>query len=217
VPATKINVNLIRAFEGPRHARLEQIWQKYARQYEDRMHLHVFDNLGAKLNHADCLEAIWEAETRRPERYTIFTEFDFLPGPDFLKAPSSAVEAASYVTRNPGTRNLTIFNKAGAWFVAIDKQLGGDLRGAFRVGGAHNDPANLLADHLRRAGGPGCRLLESEDCYPRHYGVKVAMRGEHLFFSRHYGDPPHLRIAGLPLGDIQRKIDAVVADYENRL
>jgi hypothetical protein len=196
-----INVNIIRIFDGPVHQRLEQIWRHYKKHHE--FNLHVFDNTKLQLRHDVAYNEIWRKERNRGERFAIFTEFDFLPGPGFLSTSigDSAVKAAEYCTRNSDTMELEWHGIPGAWFILIDKEWTPPLD--FSSAGPFNDPANgLPAD-----------LIHSEDCYPEHYGCRVGQKGEHLFFSRHYNDSPELKIAGLPLDDILKKIKIRLDNY----
>lgn len=213
--ADKVNVNLIRIFEGPRHQKLELLWKYYALTHADRMNLHVFDNTELRLPHDRAYARMWQLEARRPEKHTIFTEFDFLPGPDFLRYLPTDMWAAQYVTRDPHTKALRKHPFPGAWYVAINKDAQ-EFAPDFRSGGQFNDPANLL----------DCETLDTEDCYPRHYGVKVFTEaftredglvrfdfGEHLFWSRHYNDSPNSMPAGFHLRPILEGVDAAIDSW----
>lgn len=199
-----IHVNVIRAFEGPRHQQLELLWRWYANMHANQMKLCVFDNTKLQLSHATAYERMWEQESRRDARYTIFTEFDFLPGPDFLKVRPDTAIAAQYVVRDPTTKDLRKFSFPGAWFVMIDKDT--VQRPNFSCGGPFNDPCNQL----------DATLLDTTDCYPRHYGVQVADVGEHLFWSRHYNDDPDSRPAGFHLRPILEGVDRAIKDWLSR-
>jgi hypothetical protein len=200
-----INVNIIRIFKGPRHDRLEFLWKKFAEKHADLMTLHVFDNRSLRMSHDWCMTRMWEKEQQRPEALAIFTEFDFLPGPQFLNVKPECVAAAEYCTRASESRRMQTHGMPGAWFVAVNKELCGHLN--FFAGGPFNDPCNELKAYLYAA----------EDCYPRHYGCAVkndhGLIGEHLFWSRHYNDSPDLRPAGFDLGDIQAKVDSAISDW----
>lgn len=166
----------------------------------------MFDNTSRKLSHATALNEIWAGERERPNRWAIFSEFDFLPGPGFLSLPAGgdAVYAAEYCTRDPVSLEMRLHRIPGAWFVLIDKEWAPHLD--FSPCGRFNDPANGLP----------ASLIPSADCLPRHYGVRVGERGEHLFWSRHYNDPPGARVVGFNLDDIRQRIDRTLDDYENR-
>jgi hypothetical protein len=210
----RINVNIIRIFEGPRHRQLELLWKWYADQHAGQMSLHVFDNTQLRLPHDRAYERIWELESRRTEPYTIITEFDFLPGPDFLRVLPETMWAAQYVTRDPHSKDLKRHLFPGAWYVAAKKDQVPE-HPHFRNAGPFNDPCNDL----------DCEYLETDDCYPRHYGVKVftefATRkgldryeiGEHLFWSRHYNDPPDSWPAGFHLRPILEGVDRAIYDW----
>lgn len=207
--APQISINLIRAFEGPRHKKLERVWQYAANFHFPDARLHILDNPGGRDSHAHCLNRIWDQERRRPERYAVLSEFDFLPDPDnFLdldqvneEYPVAAVE---YVTRDPYTRKLLGHGFPGAWYILVDKQACPDLD--FTAGGPFNDPANELAAFVRQKYNKAVRLLFGVDQYPRHYGVRYP-QGTHLFFSRHYNDHPSTTVAGFCLWDILKKVD----------
>lgn len=55
---TTTNVNIIRAFQGPRHSKLERIWQYYRQRHD--INLHVYDNPEALLNHGQALQRMWD-------------------------------------------------------------------------------------------------------------------------------------------------------------
>ena len=212
--STKVSVNLIRAFTGPRHTRTEDVWEQVA-EYCD---VHLHDNRVAQASHATCYNEMWRAELLRPNRYTIFTELDVLPGPNFLDTsvltPVCPVAAAQYVTRHCGRWTLQRHPYPGAWYVLVDKKfVHGRLH--FDAGGPHNDPANNLHTFLGNEYGRCVHRLGTEDCHPRHWGCTIERdRGEHLFWSRHWNDSPESRPAGFPLDQIQAGVDRALADYE---
>ena len=210
-----INVNLIRAFSGPRHDRLERVWDVILEHQKHLVTGHIFANPGAHMSHAQCLNALWEEELKRPEPFALLTEYDFLPNlplwlPTIHLAGNSPILAAEYITRDPKTRRLLHHDIPGAWYILIDKTRIGALD--FSGAGDFNDPANGLVAYVTREYNSSILLLNHEDCYPRHYGARL-MTGEHLFFSRHLHDDPHQSVAGLHLGDIQRKHDWAVEDW----
>lgn len=210
-----INVHLIRAFEGPRHARLERIWKIIAEIYADRATVWVHDNLTEKKPHATMLEAIWQDVIRQEQEDVIITEFDFLPAPGWLD-PRGESECAEYCTRDPYSRTLQQHGLAAPWwmhFVHLLPSTRSDLSGGFQSGGRFNDPCGELLPAARRAG-CSIRLLSGVDGYPVSYGVSYPGRGTHLFWSRHYNDPPVGIIAGVLLGEMQRKVDRVLDEYE---
>lgn len=222
VRSVETSVSLIRAFEGPRHARLYRIWARIMERYEADAQFRVYDNVADQRGHAEMLDRMWREELGRPERYAIFTEFDFLPSEGWLDPPKAVVEATRYCTRNPNTLKLLKHPYPGAWFVVVDKEalLAGreKLRNLhpFAPASPHNDPGNGLFDAMSKIN-VWWRLLEVKDCMPRHYGVEVEGRGEHLFWSRHYNNPPDMRPAGFCLGDIQTKVDLTISAYEARI
>lgn len=211
-------VYMIRAFEGPRHERLESIWARIEQRDRAKVAFSVYENEDGRC-HADCLNEIWQTARKDAERYALFTEFDFLPYPTWLGAKQwldaeHPVVTANYVTRNPVSKTIEVHGKPGAWYMLVDKENIGDLD--FTAGGAHNDPANELSHFVRRQG-KAVHLLGATDCYPRHWGCQVNGAGEHLFWSRHYNDDPALTVAGFPLRDILRGVDHALDDYEETL
>lgn len=210
-PSAKINVNLIRAFTGPRHARCEAVWQKFAREHKASINLHIFNNPDARRPHGECLQEMWEREQKRDEFRCIFTEFDFLPNEGLAHWPFThfslitPVEAAAYCTRDPGTLELLQHKLPGAWCVRISKALLHEPRRLdLTAGGPFNDPCGRLAESL---GDQVLRLLPQLDRRPVSYGTVTRGGGTHLFFSRHYNDDPSLRPAGFSLGDILAGVD----------
>ena len=211
----QINVNIIRAFQGPRHSRLEFLWETLAEQHKKTWRLCTFSNPGARLSHAKALNALWAEELTRPQRYAIITEYDFLPDwdrftPLEMLSEKRPIYAAEYCTRNPGTLRLIPHGIAGAWYVLVDKHYIKSL--AFDPEGAFNDPANGLAQYVRTAYDRGLMMFTAKDCMPRHYGTRH-LPGEHLFWSRHYNDNPLSSPAGFNLGDILGRHDTAVATY----
>jgi hypothetical protein len=197
----KTSVNIIKIFDGPRHRRLELIWKNFHKQHE--FDLHIFDNTKLRLPHDQALNRMWEQEQRRDSDVTIFTEFDFIPGIAFLDPTfysEGAVHAAEYVVRDPESKNVLPQAIPGAWYIHIDREWTVPLD--FSNFGTFNDPAN----------GIPASLLIGVDCYPEHYGMRYLDKygyriGEHLFWSRHYNDPPGQRPASFDLDDILRKVD----------
>lgn len=213
-----INVNIIRAFEGPRHERLELLWAVIAEYCKKDISLHIYPNLGAKLSHAECLNYMWIEELKRPEPFALITEFDFLPNlrtwlPTKYLLTDAPVLAAEYCTREPESSKLLSHDLPGAWYILIDKTRVGDLD--FSGAGPFNDPANGLGWCVRKRYNAPLLLLTHSDCYPRHYGAEMLV-GEHLFFSRHIHDDPDMKVAGLILGDIQKKHDRAVEFWIRR-
>lgn len=219
---TTTNLHLIRAFEGPRHARLEKIWERVEQLVRPHgVVVHIHDNLErlskAQLSHGEKLQEIWEGEKADPAPQAIFTEFDFLPDlaaglverPGAVGSGSKPIHAAEYATRSPLGRRLVRHGIPGAWFVAVDKRrLGRDTeRVDFRPGGPGNDPAGRLPPDL-------VQLLGAEEGTYSPFGCRVPGCGEHLFWSRHYNDPPTALHAGFVMGEIQRAVDRACDLYE---
>jgi hypothetical protein len=252
--ASQTNLHLIRAFEGPRHTRLERIWERVGALCPG-VSIHVHDNLSKgggppPLQHGQKLQEIWEGEKADPSApVCIFTEFDLLPdlpgilgaheeglfagpcaggdgvrqGGDGLHRPAAPLDirgglsdrpiwAAEYATRDPYTRRIRRWGLPGAWFVRIDNlsPLLVGVRLDFTAGGPANDPAAKLPPSLTH-------LLGAEEGTFSRFGVRVPGVGEHLFFSRHYNDPPTRIVAGFVIGEIQRAVDRACDLYEEYL
>lgn len=212
----QVNVNLIRAFDGPRHANLEFLWDLVAEHCQKDIRLHVLANPSARLRHSQCLNEIWNTERNRPERYALLTEFDFLPYfggflPLDRLTPKAPILACNYATRDPQTLKLAEHDCAGAWYVLIDKENAPkDLD--FTDGGPGNDPAGNLIKRLRIDHEKTGTLVAGRDCLPLHYGLSYPM-GVHLFWSRHLHDNPNTVVAGCKLGDIQIGHDLAVRNW----
>lgn len=217
----QVNLHLIRAFEGPRHTRLERIWERVAALVAPQgVVVKIHDNLDRmskrQLSHGEKLQEIWEGEKADPAPQAIFTEFDFLPDLVGLGAghwPAGVdrpILAAEYATRSPLGRRLVLHGVAGAWFVRINKRLLGDARLDFTAGGPGNDPAGRLPSDL-------VHLLGAEQGRLSPFGVIVPGVGEHLFWSRAYNDPPTAIHAGFVMGEIQRAVDRACDKYEEYL
>lgn len=203
----KVDVHIIRAFEGPRHDRLAAIWDCVAEYCKESIRLRIFANPGAKLSHAECLQAQWDAIKNEPG-VSLFTEFDFLPdlrldgGRGWLlgKFARTPCVAAGYYTRNPRTMALCEHgSRAGGWYVRIERDL---VQSELTFAGKP-DPANQLPVQIPTL------LLAGSDEFPVHYGVRYAP-GTHLFWSRHLHDDPNLVVAGCKLADVQSAHDFAV-------
>lgn len=216
----KINVNIIRVWHGDRHKRLRDLWRHWACLHSQEANLHWFENIDAKLDHVPCYEAIWKQEVKRPERFAIFTEHDFIPGPAFLYQckfmdPDHPVTAAPYCTRNQ-QHELHVHDRPGAWYILVDKWSLKSPYMYFKSGAL--DTCNNMALPLERYG-QKLNLTWTRDAYPEHYGLDVldrygALIGTHLFWSRHYNDPPGTRVCGFDLDEIRAKIDKVIRNAE---
>lgn len=199
--AEKINVNIIDIFQGPRHDRLRRIWNKIGTLPNIR--LNWFQN-SVGFTHGACLEIMWAEELRRPERYCLFTEADFLPNKNWLPlhklTPERPIHAAEYCTRDPVTLQLRKHGIPGGWFVLIDKtNCPVDLQWDSING---KDPANDLPVHRTT-------FVNTLDALPLHWGVLMGP-GDHLFWSRHLHSDPDLVVAGVRMGDVQRAHDKFV-------
>lgn len=206
-----INVRIARAFEGPRHTRLERIWDCVAEFKKATLRLKVHPNPGARKTHAQMFAEMWAAEQKEPNRWVLLTEFDFLPDLWSEVTPTAPIlkhevdaMGVYYCTRNPSSKQLVFPDNtmAGGWWLLIDKERAPkhlDFEGQV-------DPCTSLLYQMDML------LLRGQDCYPHHYGVSYPY-GVHLFWSRHYHDDPNTRVAGVLLGEVQRKHDVAVTDW----
>lgn len=159
---------------------------------------------GGRRSHAANLALEWEAAQSCPERVAILTEFDLLPEDGLLAEEPVSLLCAEYCTRHPGTWRVQPHGTPGAWFVRIDKERLGGLPLDFSAGGVFNDPGAHLYS-------PDMRLIPPEDCWP---GVRVGEKGVHLFWSRHYNDPPAPLPCGFHLRDIHVGVDSLLDAYD---
>jgi hypothetical protein len=215
----RVNVNIIRAFEGPRHDVLEAIWYEYLNAHNDEICVWVYDNRGDhRWSHATALQRMWEDEKQRPEPIAVFTEFDFLPAPGFaqrvgqtqnLTVPTP-IEAAEYCDRNMRTMALRPKGIPGAWFIRVNKSL---LHAEpYFWAGPGEDPANHLGRDFEDKG-QAVVLLPQEDCLPEHLGTRTVPYGEHLFYSRHYNNTPADQ-AGVPhLPAVLHGVDTAINNW----
>lgn len=209
-----ITVRIINVFEGFRHARLRSIWEVVAEYAQTALKLKWFRNTGG-WDHAECLNRIWSEEQTDLAGRLVITEHDFLPDLNYddwllqmdLDQPDIAVAGACYSKRG-GNRQLHNYPEVvGPWFMSFDKtKCPGRLEFRGRV-----DPAGELTTQLHEAG-YDLMLYPGTDPYPLHIGVEYAF-GTHLFWSRHYNDPPATRVSGYSVDEILTKHDRCVASW----
>lgn len=211
-----VSVRLIRAFEGPRHDRLRDLWTAIAEYSAPYVRVEWFPNQGALLSHGDAFQRIWIEENSREPQYVLMTEEDFLPRLTrgyrgwtgcsyFQRRKGAPAVLLPYHTRNPGTRKLILHPGLSAgWYIAIDKQT---APRRLRFPGKP-DPGNQLLEQFRNCGLHPV-MLAALDSYPEHYGIEYPV-GWHLFWSRHLHDDPHRRVSGFLLGDVQKRHDRAV-------
>lgn len=210
-----VNVNIVRVFEGWRHEKLRFLWDVAAEAYAEHFRLNWFAN-PLTISHPEILHRMWQAELARPERFAMICEHDCLPDLHakwlglHLLDYEHPVAATRYATRGPNRRMLR-HDCIAPWFVVIDKERVRDLH--WENWGEFNDPANGLKHFLEMDyPGKSVKIIELEDCFPDHFGVRCEL-GVHLAWSRHYHDPPNQFAAGICLGDIQRKHDEAVGAW----
>jgi hypothetical protein len=212
-------IRLIRAFDGPRHRRLRDIWTAIAEYIQQDVAVRWYANTKG-LRHAQCFDIMWREEQEFDNWGVLFTEEDFLPdlaldlddwtGITSFHHTNQAAAATSYCTRSPKSRKL--FQKAelaGGWFICIDKEHFPKPQEISFEGDP--DPANQLRGCLE-AYSKVISLVPGKDGFPHHYGVEYPY-GTHLFWSRHYHDDPRTRVSGFKLGDIQTKVDWRISQW----
>lgn len=204
------HVRLTRAFEGPRHDRLEKLWVCIAEYAKDRIRLIFEPNIGARASHAKMFQRMWAKDSEFENRFLLLTEMDFLPElagqwlPVSLFEESAKVNAVAtqYYTRNPNNMRLVRHaGKPGGWWVLVDKtRAPAQLEFEGRP-----DPCNQLPEQMPTA------ILPGIDCYPNDYGVEYAV-GKHLFWSRHYHEgEDNETINGVQLGKMRKAHDRAVS------
>jgi hypothetical protein len=211
--SSDITIRLIRAFDGPRHQRLRDIWTAIAEYIAPHISVRWYANEKG-LRHAQAFDVMWREEEEFNNQIVLFTEEDFLPdltmgrrnwtGLSSFQDEKQAAAGVMYCTRSPKSREVLQYgDKAGGWFICIDKtKFPGPRHFSFE---GTPDPANQLRPHLRDFGWT-VSLLAGNDGYPHHFGMEYPY-GTHLFWSRHYHDDPNIRVSGFKLGDIQWKVD----------
>ena len=216
-----VNLWLIRAFTGPLHTTLEHIWDAIA-EYEapHGVRLNVYDNAGAPQRHGEALNSIWAAECGRPEVFFAFTEYDFLPelrNRDWLGIEQHGDDyglwGAMYATRGEGRSLIQDPDACAGWFFIINK-----LYCPRRLAFDHQpDPANDLPRLFDRAGLPW-RLYAGTDTTLDGHGHGIAYKnfGTHLFWSRHYNDPPETQLGPWTAGEIQAGVRAEIKAWFQR-
>jgi hypothetical protein len=214
-----LTIRLIRAFHGPRHERLRNIWEAIAEYISPKVNVRWFANT-KRLQHAECYDVMWREEQEFDNQYVLFTEEDFLPdltagignwtGLGSFKFATQAAVGIMYCTRSPKSREISQQGAVpGGWFICINKDR---FPEADEITFAGNpDPCNQvrarLADFKKIIS-----LAPGEDGYPHHYGVEYPF-GTHLFWSCHYHDDPKARVSGFKLGTIQKKVDWRVSQW----
>ncbi|MEE8522143.1 MAG: hypothetical protein V3S83_12350 [Gemmatimonadota bacterium] len=193
-----------RAFEGPMHDRVYALWDRLAK----RIPVVVGSDCGS---HEASFRVAWK-KYRTRAKYLLLTEADFLHRPDTdfglsrLKAVGTAALGVPYGTRAPGGVTRPDYHvgglpKVGGWWVLIDTERAPeklDFRGI-------PDPCNGLNLQMTVA------LLEGRDRGP---SIEYEGIGLHLFWSRHWNDPPGSRPADFDLDKIRAAQKKLITQYE---
>jgi hypothetical protein len=189
-------------WRGPRHTRLRRIWDAYLLYSKEKFRQQIFLNPHFTWAAAESCRMAWLKEKRLPNRYAIFTEFDFLPDFENFMCPEDFDERgllASESVFGVGGPNAKGLGHAVTWYVFVDKQRCKHID--FTIGGLNNDPgANMDA-----------KLYLAEPGYPEYYGARIKT-GTHLYWQRHLEDPKDMIVGEerMRLGDMQEKHDRFV-------
>lgn len=203
------DIYYVRAFEGPLHERCYRLWKMYAAQAGEGVRVIEVPNPHG-WRHAECFNKIFHFARYQPARVVILTEADFLPTPDFAKRIEERLTkeayGVEYATRDPQTLDPIFHGMPGGWMCALDSDACAEKTIDFEGGGgAFNDPGNQLAEQLdidieRGRGDDGYGLI-----YP--YGT-------HMFWSRHYNDPPGTRVVCFDIDDVKDYVEETIETYE---
>lgn len=232
-----INVNLIRVWSGGLHDILEAIWAAKFESCSGLIQPQIFENIcppDAKVPtkvHYECQNEMWAAELMRPERYALFTEFDFLPvdptwGLDLMNQTGAAVVASEHIKPNFHYSRWKRTPITGPWWMLFDKQaiVEAGLQLSFKPfdNGALTtleDPAARVRAAVEAAG----LKVHLERCEPHPLSACSAWIGRlgiHLFNSRHFLDERWVlaTLMNISASDIQDKATRITLDYvENYL
>jgi hypothetical protein len=211
-----------RAYEGVLHSRCYAAWDRVAAETPRATIIPVRNP--DERSHYDMLELMWEMGVRRPERYLLLTEADFLPdltvdwlqtaidlmGPDALLGPRHVEWTGD--SWEPRQEDPSI----GASFMLFDThRLREGYTPEFR--NEKEDPGTTLHEQFTTT-----RVLGTPD----HFSMKYPF-GCHLFWSRIYNDEAytatmeddHIRLemhhhGRYPLYCLQRAVCALLFRWE---
>jgi hypothetical protein len=190
-----LNINYIRmSWKGPRHERMYRIWAAVAKYLEPRgVRCRPFPNCKMWLGHDEAMEIIWRQEQQRPEQYALLIDHDVLLDLEIQPiAPFAPIEMPTY---SYGVGNLKIFRLIPGlpmpWYFLVDKERFNKPLD-WKRGGPFHDPGGGFKEQLSL---DEYRLEDVKPGLPEFPGV-VSFLGKHLFWSRHWHDPP-----GTVLGD----------------
>ncbi len=208
----------IRAWEGPLHDYLRRCWERVKELTPEV----IFKQVPSEgNNHAQNLNKIWELHRENgPDwmsQFCVITEEDFLPDPRavkegrwmvpplFMIKPAMAVKFAQRVP----TGAVMQFQFPGAWWMIFDLE---QYSGPLNFEGAR-DPATELVDQVPG----GVDLVRGVDDSLGSLGLEYPGIGTHLFWSRHYNDPPDKVVAGFKVGEIVERTKAAIKEWWRRI
>jgi hypothetical protein len=212
MPSPNVVIRYTRAFEGPIHERLYACWDAAAEFLAPWVGVRVFHNAGARLSHAQSFQAMWQEEAEFDNAIVVFTEADFLPNledEDWYRASMAKKATAwgvQYASRGVIGQLFRYPNLAGGWFVGINKE-----KAPKRLSFAGDpDPCCQLPLQIRHHGGRFFYFAGSERAIFLDYAY-----GTHLFWSRHYNDPPQtpLNCGKLTAGDVQNMVNKEISRW----
>jgi hypothetical protein len=197
-------VAYINVFDGPLHERLRNAWRAFAFWREFPL-LEVRNPLCIRPD--VFLSEVWRQCRRTKARYAVLTEHDFLPCVDrfpVLPREGYAAVCAEHAQRHPD-RSVEFTARPAQWYMAFDmEKIQGNLD--FEAPrSVYHDPANDLDEYLKKVYGQKLELLEQWD--DLSLGLKCKA-GHHLFWSRHYNDPPETKVCGFTVEEILDHVES---------
>lgn len=186
---------------SPTHARLRQCWEYVRRQHP---HIEFVEQPAEGRSHAENMELLY-ARARERGDLVLLTELDFLPELDsdwFPEPPEEGVLGVRYAQRTPLGNVYQFRSIPGAWWLLIQPE---KVPRRLQFGGSR-DPCTELTNCARE-------LQEGRPDPLGSLGLYYEGRGTHLFWSRHYGDPPNRTVAGFLVRDIVERSNAAIDEW----
>jgi hypothetical protein len=215
-----------RAYEGVLHQRCYDAWDRVAEETPRATIIPVKNPDGR--SHYDMLELMWEMASRRPERYILLTEADFLP--DLTKDwVGTAIELLGKNMGDPALLGPRHVGWTGdSW---EPRQDDASIGASFMFFDTHRLPEGFTPEFRSGTEDPGTTLHEQLPTarvqgIPDHFSMKYPF-GCHLFWSRIYNDEAytatmeedHIRLemhhhGRYPLYCLQRAVCALLFRWE---